>query len=108
MLEGNPDRKLVGRDHHKDAFTIWMAGGGFKRGLTYGATCELGYRIAENPVAVHDLQATILHLLGLRHESLTFRFQGRDFRQLERETPSALSCTICAAAPVASSGASPR
>ena len=80
MLEGNPDRKLVGRDHHKDAFTIWMAGGGFKRGLTYGATCELGYRIAENPVAVHDLQATILHLLGLRHESLTFRFQGRDFR----------------------------
>jgi hypothetical protein len=80
MLEGNPDRKLVGRDHHKDAFTIWMAGGGLKRGLTYGATCELGYRIAENPVAVHDLQATILHLLGLRHESLTFRFQGRDFR----------------------------
>ena len=80
MLEGKPDPKLVGRDHHKDAFTIWMAGGGLKRGLTYGETCELGYRITERPVAVHDLQATILHLLGLNHESLTFRFQGRDFR----------------------------
>jgi len=80
MLEGKPDPKLVGRDHHKDAFTIWMAGGGLKRGFSYGATCELGYRITERPVAVHDLQATILHLLGLNHEALTFRFQGRDFR----------------------------
>jgi hypothetical protein len=80
MLEGSPSRDLVGRDHHKDAFTIWMAGGGLKRGLTYGETCELGYRITAHPVAVHDLQATILHLLGLDHEALTFRFQGRDFR----------------------------
>jgi len=80
MLEGSPEREVVGRDHHKDAFTIWMAGGGLARGLVYGATCELGYRVVERPVQVHDLQATILHLLGLDHEALTFRFQGRDFR----------------------------
>jgi hypothetical protein len=80
MVEGNAARNTAGRDHHKDAFTIWMAGGGLKRGLTYGETCDLGYRITKNPVAVHDLQATILHLLGLDHEALTFRFQGRDFR----------------------------
>ncbi|MBK1834443.1 DUF1501 domain-containing protein [Roseibacillus ishigakijimensis] len=69
-----------GRDHHPQAFTMWMAGGGVKPGLTYGATDELGFHIAENPVHVHDLQATILHLLGLDHEKLTYRFQGRDFR----------------------------
>jgi uncharacterized protein (DUF1501 family) len=80
MLEGQADKKLVGRDHHKDAFSIWMAGGGLKPGLTYGATCELGYRITEEPVHVHDLQATVLHLLGLNHERLTYRHQGRDFR----------------------------
>jgi len=80
MLEGQADKKLVGRDHHKDAFSIWMAGGGLKPGLTYGATCELGYRITEKPVHVHDLQATVLHLLGLNHERLTYRHQGRDFR----------------------------
>jgi hypothetical protein len=69
-----------GRDHHKDAFTMWLAGGGVKRGITHGRTDDLGYTIAENPVHVHDLNATILHLLGLDHERLTFRYQGRDFR----------------------------
>ena len=69
-----------GRDHHKDAFTMWLAGGGVKRGVTYGRTDELGHSIAEKPVHVHDLNATVLHLLGLDHERLTFRYQGRDFR----------------------------
>lgn len=69
-----------GRDHHKDAFTIWLAGGGVKRGFAYGSTDSLGYGIAENPVHVHDLNATVLRLLGLDHERLTFRFQGRDHR----------------------------
>jgi hypothetical protein len=57
-----------------------MAGGGVKPGITYGATDDLGYHIAENPVHVHDLNATLLHLLGLNHERLTYRYQGRDFR----------------------------
>jgi hypothetical protein len=69
-----------GRDHHKEAFTVWMAGGGLRGGLSYGATDELGYRVVEDAVHVHDLQATILHLLGLDHERLTFRYQGREFR----------------------------
>lgn len=69
-----------GRDHHKDAFTIWMAGGGVKPGITYGRTDDFGYNIAENPVHVHDLNATVLHLLGLDHERLTFKYQGREFR----------------------------
>jgi len=81
MVENNPvlNRKL-GRDHHPTAFTVWMAGGGVKPGLTYGSTDELGFHVAENPVHVYDLQATILHLLGFDHERLTYRFQGRDFR----------------------------
>jgi hypothetical protein len=81
MVETNPalGRKL-GRDHHPQAFTMWLAGGGFKPGLTYGQTDELGFNIVENPVHVHDLQATILHQLGLNHEKLTFRYSGRDFR----------------------------
>jgi hypothetical protein len=74
------DRKTVGRDHHKDAYTVWLAGGGVKGGLSYGRTDELGYSVAENPVHVHDLNATILHLLGLNHERLTFKYQGRQFR----------------------------
>src|SRR5205809_6530622 len=69
-----------GRDHHKEAFTMWLAGGGVKRGITYGRTDDLGYDIAENPVHVHDLNATVLHLLGLDHERLTYRYQGREFR----------------------------
>lgn len=80
MNEERDGSKFLGRDHHPHAFTMWMAGGGVRPGLVYGATDDLGYRVTENPVHVHDLQATILHLLGLDHERLTFRFQGRDFR----------------------------
>jgi uncharacterized protein (DUF1501 family) len=69
-----------GRDHHPRCFTMWLAGGGVKAGLTYGATDEFGYNIVENPVHVHDMQATILHLLGIDHERLTYRFQGRYYR----------------------------
>jgi hypothetical protein len=76
---GEP-RESVGRDHHIDAYTMWLAGGGVKAGLIYGKTDEIGYNVVENPVHVHDLQATILHLLGLDHTKLTFRFQGRDYR----------------------------
>ncbi len=81
MVESNPalGRKL-GRDHHPQAFTVWLAGGGVKAGLTLGATDDLGFNVVERPVHVHDLQATLLHLLGLNHERLTFRHAGRDFR----------------------------
>jgi len=81
MVESNVALgRSLGRDHHPQAFTMWMAGGGIKPGLTYGATDELGFHVAENPVHVHDLQATILHLLGFDHEKLTFHHAGRDFR----------------------------
>ena len=69
-----------GRDHHKDAFSIWLAGGGVKGGYTYGETDDLGYHIAQDPTHVRDLHATILHLLGIDHERLTYRYQGRAFR----------------------------
>ena len=69
-----------GRDHHPNAFTMWLAGGGVKAGVTIGSTDELGFNAAEDRVHVHDLHATILHLLGFDHEKLTYRFQGRDFR----------------------------
>src|SRR5262249_57807903 len=79
MVESNASlgRKL-GRDHHPQAFTMWFAGGGVKPGLTLGATDELGFHVVEDPVHVHDVQATVLHLLGLDHTKLTFRSQGRD------------------------------
>ena len=77
--QGEP-RDVPGRDHHIDAYSIWMAGGGIKGGQTIGETDEIGYEVTEDLVHVHDLQATILHLLGLDHKKLTFRFQGRDFR----------------------------
>jgi uncharacterized protein (DUF1501 family) len=81
MVETNPSLgRSMGRDHHPQAFTIWMAGGGIKPGLSYGATDDLGFHVVENPVHVHDVQATILHCLGLDHERLTFDFQGRRFR----------------------------
>lgn len=80
MNEGRNNSKFLGRDHHPRAFTVWMAGGGIKAGVTVGATDELGYNPVEEPVDVHDLHATILHLLGLEHTKLTYRFQGRDFR----------------------------
>ena len=69
-----------GRDHHGRCFSIWMAGGGVKPGLVYGRTDDYSYNILENPVHVHDLNATLLHLLGVDHERLTYRFQGRDYR----------------------------
>jgi len=69
-----------GRDHHPRCFTIWMAGGGVKPGITYGATDDFCYNIAQDPVHVHDLHATILHCLGIDHTRLTFKFQGRHFR----------------------------
>src|SRR6516165_4836696 len=70
----------LGRDHHPFSFTLFVAGGGFKPGTTYGSSDELGFDVGSNPVHPHDLQATILHLLGLEHTRLTFRYQGRDFR----------------------------
>src|SRR5262249_53773831 len=76
---GEP-RESIGRDHHIDAYTMCLAGGGVKRGHVHGRTDEIGYNVVEGQVHVHDLQATILHLLGLEHTRLTFRFQGRDFR----------------------------
>tara|TARA_B100000519_G_C14153594_1_gene395749 strand:- start:10 stop:936 length:927 start_codon:yes stop_codon:yes gene_type:complete len=69
-----------GRDHNEYGFSMWLAGGGVKRGITYGATDNWGYKAVENPVEMHDLHATILHLLGLNHTDLTYRFSGRDIR----------------------------
>jgi uncharacterized protein (DUF1501 family) len=73
-------RESSGRDHHVDAFTMWMAGGGIQAGKIHGATDELGFSVTGGLVHVHDLHATLLHLLGIDHERLTYRFQGRDFR----------------------------
>jgi Protein of unknown function (DUF1501) len=73
-------RETIGRDHHIDAYTMWLAGGGVKPGLLYGQSDEIGYNVVENSVHVHDLQATILNQMGLDHTKLTFRFQGRDYR----------------------------
>jgi uncharacterized protein (DUF1501 family) len=69
-----------GRDHNPFGFTVWMAGGGVKPGFSYGATDEYGYQAVENKVHMHDLHATVLHLMGLDHEQLTFRHAGRDYR----------------------------
>ena len=83
MLQGKSNSgvtKTVGRDHHKDAYSVWMAGGGVRGGMTYGKTDDIGFHVAENPMHVNDFHATILHLLGMNHEKLTFKFQGRDFR----------------------------
>jgi arylsulfatase A-like enzyme len=81
MAEGTND----GRDHHPNAFTMWLAGGGVKAGVTIGQTDELGFNAVEDRVHVHDLHATILQLLGFDHEKLTYRFQGRDFRLTDVE-----------------------
>jgi len=81
MVETNPALgRALGRDHHPQAFTMWMAGGGIKPGISIGATDDLGFHVVENPVHVHDVQATILHCLGFDHERLTFHHAGRDFR----------------------------
>jgi hypothetical protein len=77
--QGEP-RDIIGRDHHIDAYSMWLAGGGIQGGAQVGKTDELGYYSVEDKVHVHDLQATVLHLLGLDHKRLTYRFQGRDFR----------------------------
>ena len=74
------DRSRPGRDHHKEAYSVWMAGGGIKGGATFGETDPLGYFPADNPVDVNDWHATILHLLGVDHEQLTYKYQGRQFR----------------------------
>jgi uncharacterized protein (DUF1501 family) len=78
MSQGNKGK--VGRDHHIRGFSMWLAGGGIRGGITHGATDELGYNAVQDPVHVHDLHATMLHLLGIDHTRLTVKFQGRDFR----------------------------
>ena len=80
MNEARNGSKFLGRDHHPRAFTMWLAGGGTKPGQTIGRTDDLGYNVVEDPVDVHDLHATALRLLGIDHEKLTYKFQGRDFR----------------------------
>jgi hypothetical protein len=76
----NPEKDKAGRDHHHTAFSMLLAGGGIRGGTAYGTTDEFGLNVAENPVHVHDLHATILHLLGIDHTKLTYRYSGRDFR----------------------------
>ncbi|MCA8952148.1 MAG: DUF1501 domain-containing protein [Planctomycetes bacterium] len=78
--QGGLSHTNYGRDHHPRCFTVWMAGGGVRPGITHGETCDYGYNIVRDPVSVHDLHATMLHLLGFDHERLVYRHQGRDFR----------------------------
>jgi hypothetical protein len=78
--QGKLTKDDYGRDHHPRCFTIWMAGGGVKKGFTYGETDDLGYNIVRDPVHVHDFQATLLHMLGIDHERLVFKHQGRRYR----------------------------
>jgi hypothetical protein len=78
--QGELTRENYGRDHHPRCFTVWLAGAGVKRGFTLGSTDDFSYNIAAQPVDVHDLHATLLHLLGIDHTRLTYRFQGRDHR----------------------------
>src|SRR5690606_17902701 len=77
---GSNQGKINGRDHNHYGFTSWIAGGGAKGGMTYGATDEFGFQAVENKVHVHDFHATLLHLLGFDHTKLTYRYAGRDFR----------------------------
>jgi uncharacterized protein (DUF1501 family) len=76
MVQGGDD----GRDHHPNCFTMWLAGGGVKGGIVHGATDEYGWYAVKDKVHVHDLHATILHLMGINHEKLTYRYSGRDYR----------------------------
>ena len=80
MNEARAGSKFLGRDHHPRAFSMWLAGGGIKPGVTVGRTDDIGYNVVEDAVGVHDLHATLLHLMGLEHTRLTYKFQGRDFR----------------------------
>lgn len=77
---GAMGRVTNGRDHNPFGFSVWLAGGGVKGGMTYGSTDDFGFRAVENPVYIHDLHATILHLMGIDHEKLTYNYSGRDFR----------------------------
>jgi uncharacterized protein (DUF1501 family) len=77
---GGGGKSKLGRDHNHYGFTVWLAGGGIKGGTVYGSTDEFGFKAVEHPTSVHDLHATMLHLLGLDHERLTYRYAGRDFR----------------------------
>ena len=79
-LSGTSPIDKHGREHQPESFCTWMAGGGIKGGLAYGTSDELGMNAVENPVHVHDLHATMLHLLGMDHTKLTYRFEGRDYR----------------------------
>jgi uncharacterized protein (DUF1501 family) len=85
MAQNKPTKEDAGRDHLRSAFTIWMAGGGVKKGAVIGATDDFGIVTVEDPIHVHDLQATILHCLGIDHTRLTYKFQGRDFRLTDVE-----------------------
>jgi uncharacterized protein (DUF1501 family) len=80
MAQGDVTKPKAGRDHHIRGFSMWMAGGGVKGGISHGETDELGYYAVKDVVHVHDLHATILHQMGIDHERLTYRYQGRDFR----------------------------
>jgi arylsulfatase A-like enzyme len=80
MVQTNAMGAANGRDHHPNAFTMWLAGGGVKRGFSIGESDDLGFKVAQDEVHVHDLHATILKLLGFDHTKLTFKFQGRNFR----------------------------
>jgi uncharacterized protein (DUF1501 family) len=77
---GGDGKSKLGRDHNHYGFSVWLAGGGIKGGTVHGATDEFGFQAQENPTSVHDLHATVLHLLGFDHEKLTYRYAGRDFR----------------------------
>jgi uncharacterized protein (DUF1501 family) len=80
VLSGKSQRNTYGRDHHPKCFTIWTAGGGIKGGTVYGETDDFACNVAKDPVDAHDFQATILHLLGIDHTRLTFKYQGRHYR----------------------------
>ena len=80
MMQGALKPDQIGRDHHPHGYTIWMAGGGIKSGIVHGRTDDFGFYAVDGKVHVHDLHATILHLFGIDHTRLTYRFQGRDFR----------------------------
>ena len=80
VSSGSAGRITNGRDHNPFGFSVWLAGGGVKGGITYGATDDFGFKAVENPVHVHDLHATILYLMGIDHEQLTYSYSGRDFR----------------------------
>ena len=85
MNEARQGSRFLGRDHHARAFTMWLAGGGINPGITIGETDDIGYNIVRDPISVHDLHATILHLMGIDHTRLVYNFQGRDFRLTDVE-----------------------